>query len=317
MSSPDILVEVTELEKVYTIGLRRRRVTAVDGISFEVRRGEVFGIVGPNGAGKTSTIKILTGLSRQTAGCAKLFGRDVSEVDSRQSLGYLPEAPYFYEHLRVEELLHFYGSLHGMDPSTIRERSNQLIARVGLDHARGRQLRKFSKGMRQRAGLAQALINDPELVILDEPQSGLDPVGRKDVRDLIFELKQQGKTVILSSHILPDVEAVCDRVAVLHKGSLVEIGSMAELASKRTQAIDVIVEELDVSGTAGLPGLRMAQTRGGAVVLEFDPAHSVADIVAAIASRGGVVQSVTPRRENLEDIFLRDTYGADALAEEE
>ena len=312
------LVEVRDLVKTYTVGLRRRKVHAVRGLSFSVQRGEVFGIVGPNGAGKTSTIKILTGLMRQSAGSAELFGLPSIEVASRRRLGYLPEGPYFYEHLKPAELLSYYGRLHGMDAATLKRRIPALIERVGLSHAADRPLKKFSKGMRQRAGLAQALINDPELVILDEPQSGLDPLGRREVRDLIFELKGQGKTVVFSSHILPDVEAVCDRVALFHQGRIIEQGRLDDLLTERTYGYEVTLSGLSAEReehvARRIPGYIESERRGA--LLEVHVALEGYDLVAtaeAARALGARVEMVRPLREDLEQIFIRDT-GEPALS---
>lgn len=306
MGSPPI-VEVKDLHKVYRVGIRRKKFVGVKGVSFEVYPGEIFGIVGPNGAGKTSTIKILTGLMKPTSGYARMFGEPVDDIESRRRLGYLPEGPYFYEHLKAPELLRYYGQLHGLDSATMDKRIPELIARVGLSHATDRPLKKFSKGMRQRAGLAQALINNPELVILDEPQSGLDPVGRKEVRDLIFELKQQGKTVIFSSHILPDVEAVCDRVALFHKGEIKEIGSLDELMSRRTKGFEVITSGLKEDDLRQLTGLQHTAQRGELWELEFGADLDMAQAINEIVKSGGNIQSIRPLRDNLEQVFLRDT----------
>lgn len=307
MTGSPPIVEVKDLHKVYRVGIRRKKFVGVKGVSFEVYPGEIFGIVGPNGAGKTSTIKILTGLMKPTSGYARMFGEPVDDIESRRRLGYLPEGPYFYEHLKAPELLRYYGQLHGLDSATMDKRIPELIARVGLSHATDRPLKKFSKGMRQRAGLAQALINNPELVILDEPQSGLDPVGRKEVRDLIFELKQQGKTVIFSSHILPDVEAVCDRVALFHKGEIKEIGSLDELMSRRTKGFEVITSGLKEDDLHQLTGLQHTAQRGELWELEFGADLDMAQAINEIVKSGGNIQSIRPLRDNLEQVFLRDT----------
>ena len=307
MTGSPPIVEVKDLHKVYRVGIRRKKFVGVKGVSFEVYPGEIFGIVGPNGAGKTSTIKILTGLMKPTSGYARMFGEPVDDIESRRRLGYLPEGPYFYEHLKAPELLRYYGQLHGLDSATMDKRIPELIARVGLSHATDRPLKKFSKGMRQRAGLAQALINNPELVILDEPQSGLDPVGRKEVRDLIFELKQQGKTVIFSSHILPDVEAVCDRVALFHKGEIKEIGSLDELMSRRTKGFEVITSGLKEDDLRQLTGLQHTAQRGELWELEFGADLDMAQAINEIVKSGGNIQSIRPLRDNLEQVFLRDT----------
>lgn len=219
----------------------------------------------------------------------------------------MPEGPYFYEHLTARELLFYYGALFGMSKKALATRVDELIERVGLGHAHGRPIRKFSKGMRQRAGLAQALINDPELVILDEPQSGLDPVGRKEVRDLIFDLKRQGKTVILSSHILPDVEAVCDRVAVLHHGQLREVGTLHELTSEQNASIEILTRPMDPQSVDKLPHLKFQETRGQTLVLRFAGDADTRELIEALYALNAHIISVTPQKERLEDVFLRDT----------
>ncbi len=303
----EILIDVQGLTKTFTVGFRRRKVEAVKGISFQIHKGEIFGIVGPNGAGKTTTIKIITGLMRQSSGSVTLFGHPASDVTSREKLGYLPEGPYFYEHLKVEELLMYYGQLHGLPKSLVKRRADELIERVGLGHARGRPLKKFSKGMRQRAGLAQALINDPELVILDEPQSGLDPTGRKEVRELIFDLKERGKTVVFSSHILPDVEAVCDRVALFHKGELMKLGALHEVMNQNTKGVEILVSSLAHKDLPELEGLQHVLTRSSLLFLRFPPDINLSKTIVTLERAGGKVESVSQLREDLEDVFLKNT----------
>ena len=313
-SSPsEPVVRVRDLTKTFRSGLRRTKIEAVRGLSFEVGAGEVFGIVGPNGAGKTTTMKVLCGLIEQTSGEAELFGIPTGEVRSRQRLGYLPEGPYFYEHLNVRELLSYYGGLLGMTRAEVRARAPQLIERVGLGHAASRPIRKFSKGMRQRAGLAQALLHDPDLVILDEPQSGLDPIGRRDVRDIIFELKEQKKTVIFSSHVLPDVEAVCDRVALFHQGTIVEIGSLDELLQRRTRGYEVVAT--DVPPGVALTDLTERAERGRLVELHFAPGADLGRVAAELAQLGASLQSIRPLRDDLSEVFLRDTAAVPSPAE--
>ena len=223
------VIVVEGLVKTFSLGFRRTRVEAVRGVSFSVQRGEVFGLVGPNGAGKTTIIKAMMGLIRPSKGAISILGEPVPSVESRKRIGYLPEVSYYYDYLTPEEILDFYGRLYGLDRRTRRTRVGELLERVGLSDAVGKPLRKFSKGMLQRVGLAQALIADPDVVVLDEPQSGLDPLGRKDVADLIFELQEAGKTIFFSSHILPDVERICSRVAVMIEGRIVDIGPLEKL----------------------------------------------------------------------------------------
>src|SRR6185369_2454541 len=227
-SSPcDSVIELTQLTKDYETGfLRKKRVRALDHLSLEVRRGEIFGFLGPNGAGKTTTLKLLMRLIYPTSGGARILGRAIDDVETHSRIGYLPENPYFYDYLTGRELLDYTAALFGMPRDVIATRGQELLALVGLDSARAnRQLRKYSKGMLQRIGIAQALVNDPEVVFLDEPMSGLDPIGRREVRDLLLSLREQGKTVFFSSHILSDVEALCDRAAILSRGKLHRCGT--------------------------------------------------------------------------------------------
>jgi ABC-2 type transport system ATP-binding protein len=231
MTSAPVL-EVVGLFKTFRVGFFRKRVEAVRGVDFSVRGGEIFGLLGPNGAGKTTTLKVMMGLIAPTAGEVRLYGRKSSEPRARVGVGFLPENPYFHEYLTPRELLEFYGRLVGLDGATIRERRDALIEQVGLSDAARRPLKKFSKGMLQRVGLAQALIGEPKLLVLDEPMSGLDPIGRKFVADLISDLNGRGTTVLFSSHILSDVERLCSRVVILNKGLKVAEGSLSELVGK-------------------------------------------------------------------------------------
>lgn len=225
--NPAIVVE--GLSKTFRPPFRLKKVQAVRSITFTVNPGEVFGFLGPNGAGKTTTIKVLTGLIRPSAGRALVLGGPPSSIEVRARIGFLPEQPYFYDYLKPTELLNIFGRLFGLDRKTRQRRIHDLLDRVGLSHAKDRTLRKFSKGMLQRVGLAQALLNDPELLILDEPMSGLDPIGRKEVADLIASLKAQGKTIFFSSHILADIERLCDRVVILDRGVIKAEGRLDDL----------------------------------------------------------------------------------------
>ena len=223
-------IRLEELTKDYPVGFwRPRPVRALDGVSLDVKPGEVLGYLGPNGAGKTTTLKLLMQLIYPTSGRAEILGRPVGDVETRRRLGFLPELPYFYDNLTAEELLIYFGRLFGLSTSDARRRATTLLDRVGLGEARRRQLRKYSKGMLQRVGIAQALVNDPEVVFLDEPMSGLDPVGRRDTRELIAALRDEGRTVLFSSHILSDAEALCSRVAIMARGRLVATGRLTDL----------------------------------------------------------------------------------------
>ncbi|MDR1728966.1 MAG: ABC transporter ATP-binding protein [Acidobacteriota bacterium] len=236
------IVEIENLTKDFAVGFwKKRPVRALDRLNLQVNEGETFGFLGPNGAGKSTTIKLLMSLLRPTSGAARILGKPVSSTAMHQEIGYLPENPYFYDYLTPVELLTYAGKLFGLDGDELRKRTKSLIDDVGLGHAANRQLRKFSKGMVQRVGLAQALINEPKIVFLDEPMSGLDPLGRMDVRRIILSLKARGVTVFFSSHILPDVEAICDRVAILNKGQLQEAGKLADILKVGVTGHEIIV----------------------------------------------------------------------------
>lgn len=227
--SQETVVQTRSLSKVYRDFWGRQKVRALKALDLEVYKGEVFGLLGPNGSGKTTTIKLLLGLLFPTSGEALIFGKNSSDVAKNERLGYLPEESYLYRFLNAEETLDFYARLFDMPPETRQERVDALIKQVGLDKARKRQLQEYSKGMTRRIGLAQALINDPELILLDEPTSGLDPLGTREMKDMILRLKDEGKTVIMCSHLLADVQDVCDRIAILHQGELKELGRVDEL----------------------------------------------------------------------------------------
>lgn len=238
-------ISTKNLGKIYRVGFFMRQVEGLRDLSLEVGQGEAFGFIGPNGAGKTTTIKILMGLHRPTSGSASLFGVDVNESAARSRVGFLPERPYFYEHLSAREVLHFYGQLSGMESDMRADRIEMLLERVQLTRFADVSLAKYSKGMLQRVGLCQTLLHDPDLVVLDEPMSGLDPVGRALVRDLIIEQRDAGKTVFFSSHILSDVEAICDRVAILVAGELRESGPIDEVVADRDSLESVLVGEMN------------------------------------------------------------------------
>lgn len=229
VSSTEIVVETRSLSKIYRDFWGRQKVRALNALDLEIRKGEIFGLLGPNGSGKSTTIKLLLGLLFPTSGQALVFGKDATEVTKNERIGYLPEESYLYKFLNAEETLDFYGRLFDMPAQVRKERTEQLIQMVGINHARHRQLREYSKGMTRRIGLAQALINDPELIFLDEPTSGLDPLGTREMKDLILKLRDQGKTILMSSHLLDDVQDVCDRIAILHQGDLKELGRVDDL----------------------------------------------------------------------------------------
>jgi ABC-2 type transport system ATP-binding protein len=301
----EVVLRAEALAKTFHLGFLRKRVEAVKEASFDVHRGEIFGYLGPNGSGKTTTLKMLMGLVFPTRGHAEVLGRPVPNREAKRRLGYLPESPYFYDYLTSEEFLDLVGSLFGVPRRERRERARTLITRVGLDHAHGRPLRKFSKGMLQRIGIAQALMGDPELVVLDEPMTGLDPIGRKEIRDLMLELKREGRTVVYSTHILPDVEMTCDRVAMIFSGRVRNVGPLSELLTARLLATEICLRH-NVGTIPALPaGANLRKAPDGMMVDLPEGADVDAFMKAALAAGSSVI-SITPRHESLEDLFVRE-----------
>lgn len=313
----DRVVQIENIRKVFRVGFWGRRVTAVDQLSLDVRRGEVFGFLGPNGAGKTTTLKMLMGLIYPTSGQARIFGHPVGDPAAKAKLGFLPESPYFYDYLTSQEFLSFYGHLFGLWGPVLNKRVDELLELVGMTHARDLQLRKFSKGMLQRVGIAQALINDPELVVLDEPMSGLDPIGRKEVRDLIFRLKESGKTVMFSSHILHDAELLCDRVAMIMKGRLVACGPVTELIEQgATHQVEVVIDQLTPEGLEHLRPLSdKVVTQGGRVMVVLRSPQQVESALDVIRASKAKLVSLTPHKSSLEELFIREAKGLPAQME--
>jgi len=315
--SSDLVVETDQLSKIFRVGFWGKRVTAVDGLSLEVRRGEVFGFLGPNGAGKTTTLKILMGLIYPTSGQAQLFGREVGDPVAKARLGFLPESPYFYDYLTSREFLEFYGHLFGLWGAVLAKRVDELLELVGMTHAKDLQLRKFSKGMLQRVGVAQALINDPELVVLDEPMSGLDPIGRKEVRDLILRLKESGKTVLFSSHILHDAEVLCDRVAMILKGRLVACGRVTDLLDQgASHQVELVVDRLSPEGLDHLrPLTDKVVMQGDRMLVVLKSQQHVGGALEIIRAAKASLVSLTPQKGSLEDLFIREVEGHRSPAE--
>ena len=298
------VLEVSHLARSYRTNLSLKKYWILRDLSFSVEPGEIFGFIGPNGAGKTTTIKLIMDLVRPDAGSIRIFGESHRSVAVKRRLGFLPENPYFYDYLTAEEFLDFYARLFGFPRDLRRKKTDEMLERVGLANRRDRQLRKFSKGMLQRLGLAQALINEPEFVILDEPMSGLDPVGRREVRDIILSLKSAGKTVFFSTHILSDTELICDRVGILSKGDLKAVGRVSDLLGPQITHWEVAFSGIPPDS---LPGLsRVVSREGGRVLAASQDEKAMAQLVRAILERGGSLQSVIPQRERLEDIFLRE-----------
>jgi len=308
-------IDVRDLRKTFRTPLRRKKVEALRGVTFSVARGQIFGFVGPNGAGKTTTIRTLMGLLRPTAGSATILGHAIPSRAARFKVGFLPETPYFYDYLTVAELCDLAGRLFGISSDVRKKRADTLIERVGLARARTQSLKKYSKGMLQRAGLAQALMNDPDVVVLDEPMSGLDPIGRKEVRDLIVELRDQGKTVFFSSHILTDIEAIADQVAIVARGQLQAQGTPAELIQRTVLGIDVIVRiPADMDVGALTDGASRVRRHADELSLTLAPDADVDAWLSAARDKGAKVVAVTPRHETLEDLFMRQIAGADSSA---
>ena len=302
MSTPAI--EILELTKDYPIGFWPKRVRrSLDRLTLAVEEGEIFGFLGPNGAGKTTTLKLLTGLIFPTSGTARVRGRSIDDIGMHREIGYLPEQPYFYDYLTARELLDYYARFSPYSSRDRRERVNRLLERVGLATAADVQLRKYSKGMLQRAGIAQAILDDPQVVFLDEPMSGLDPVGRHEVRDIILELKKQGRTVFFSTHILSDAEMLCDRVAVLAGGKLQGVGALGEIVSLEVHAMDILFELRP--GHDLPPGRAENVTRIGARCRMEVPEAELYAALDELRRSEARILSVLPVRPTLEDYFLR------------
>src|ERR1700704_2284183 len=256
----EAVIEIENLTKDYPYGflqLKKRR--ALEGLTMQVQAGEVFGFIGPNGAGKSTTIKLLMGLIFPTAGSARILGKPVSDIEMHRNIGYLPEQPYFYDYLTAGELLDYFARFHDFGAAERRERVERMLKKVGLESAGRIQLRKYSKGMLQRVGLAQAILHDPTVVVLDEPMSGLDPVGRREVRDIILELKKEGKTVMFSTHILSDAEMLCDRVGVIVGGKLRGVGAPGQMVDMKTQGMEILFA---LTGASNAPLLAKATKTG-------------------------------------------------------
>jgi len=306
-----VVLKTEGLTKEYRTGFWRTRVRALHDLNLAVHQGEVFGYLGPNGAGKTTTLKLLMGLIYPTAGRASILGQDVQDVAVKAQVGFLPENPYFYDYLTGREFLHFYGQLFGLPYRDRRQRIDELLHAVGLSKAAELQLRKYSKGMLQRIGLAQALINDPQVIVLDEPTSGLDPVGRKEVRDLILDLKGRGKTVFFSTHIVPDAEMICDRVGIIVAGRLTRVGTLEELLGSEVERIEITASGFDEAVDSQIDqwSVRPPARHGDKVLFAVNTEKEASQAMEFLLGRGAAVHAVHPKRRTLEDLFLREVTG--------
>ena len=310
----DFAVEIEGLSKDYETGFwKKKRLRALDRLNLNVRPGQIFGFLGGNGAGKTTTIKTLMRLQFPTEGSAKILGHDISDVSMHARIGYCPENPYFYDYLTASELMDYFAQLFGFSAAERKEKSCELLTAVGLpERDWKRQLRKYSKGMLQRVGLAQALINDPEIVFLDEPMSGLDPIGRRDIRELIAGLRDQGTTVFMSTHILSDIEALCDEVAILQRGRLAASGSLQELLSAHaeTRALEISVEGISADTIKEqidfIAGASLAARPNGVNIQVLDEADIDA-VLRTTRAAGGRLLSISPVKQSLEDLFVSQT----------
>jgi ABC-2 type transport system ATP-binding protein len=307
-------IETEQLTKDYRVGFwRPRPYRALNALSLQVEAGEVFGFLGPNGAGKSTTLKLLMQLIYPSSGHARILGRPLGDVSVRQRIGYLAENPYFYDYLTAEEVLTYFARLFGMSAHDARARTTQVLDEVGIAAERRMRLRSFSKGMLQRVGLAQAIINHPEVIFLDEPMSGLDPLGRRDVRDLILRLRADGRTVFFSSHILSDAETLCSRVAILAQGTLMAVGRVNEIVAFEPKGWELIVAGVDAALEAYLaPRARALRPLAhGRYAVDLAGDAKPEQLMAELAAKGVRVESLNPVRDTLEDYFMQAVSGAD------
>jgi ABC-2 type transport system ATP-binding protein len=309
-------IEIENLTKDYPFGfLHLKKKRSLEGLTMRVEQGEIFGFLGPNGAGKSTTVKLLIGLIFPTAGTARILGKPISDIGMHQHIGYLPEQPYFYDYLTAAELLDYFARFHDLSGAERRERVGLMLKKVGLETARKIQLRKYSKGMLQRVGLAQAILHNPEVVILDEPMSGLDPVGRREVRDIILELKREGKTVLFSTHILSDAEMLCDRVGVIVGGKLRGVGAPDEIVGMEPLGMEVLFELS--SGAGHLPALLSKATKTGNRYRLQTCEADLLETLEQVRNAGGKILSVSQVKATLEDYFMnvvdRDRAQASAV----
>jgi len=300
------VLEIRNLSKSFRTGFWLKKTQALLNVSLTVRENEIYGFLGPNGAGKTTTIKTILGLIFPDSGSISILGKDYRDISTRRFIGYSPEQPYFYEYLTAYEFMKFYGSLFGIPAAELKKRIPMLLEMVGLSGKESLQLRKFSKGMLQRIGLAQALINDPKFLILDEPMSGLDPIGRREIRDLILALKKSGKTVFFSTHILSDVEMICDKVAIIIKGEIRREASLNELLTIDYNEVEIVFRTSDKT-------LKDELRKIGLLIKEMEDTSylivkksDISRVVDIIRDYRGEIVSIVPKRKTLEDLFIKE-----------
>lgn len=305
MKNTENAIEIRDLTVTYPKGLLRKPGRGVTGLTLSLEKGELFGFLGPNGAGKTTTIKVLTGLLQPTSGEARILGMDISNRKTRNAIGYMPENPYFYEYLTADEALAFYGGLFGMSKSECLNRGKELLDTVGLVNVERVRIGEYSKGMRQRLGFAQAVINDPEVLILDEPLSGLDPIGRSDLMRCMRDLNQRGKTVFFSSHILPDVEHTCTQVALINEGKLLELGPMQEILRTESQSVSLVVRADEQKiGEFECKDITVSKQASGLLCLEVPNYSRASDLMKKLTENNIHIVSLNPERQDLETFFV-------------
>ena len=305
------IIEIENLTKDYEVGFwKKKKVRALDNLTLQVESGQIFGFLGGNGAGKTTTIKILMSLLFPSSGTAKILGRDISDVKMHASIGYCPENPYFYDYLTARELMMYFGELFGFDVAKRKQKTEELLTKVGLEEISwNKQLRKFSKGMLQRVGLAQSLINEPEIVFMDEPMSGLDPIGRREVRELIAELREKGTTIFMSTHILSDIEALCDRVAIMRNGKLAATGKLDDLLmqSGETQSFEINVKNISAeslqNSISNIAGATVTGKANGANIHVLEESD-IEKVLQEMKKVGGNLVSIQPVKQSLEELFV-------------
>jgi ABC-2 type transport system ATP-binding protein len=308
------IVEIENLTKDYEVGFwKKRKVRALDNLNLQVEPGQIFGFLGGNGAGKTTTIKILMSLLFASSGSARILGSDIADVKMRSRIGYCPENPYFYDYLKASELMNYFGELFGLDAARRKLKTEELLTKVGLDEKDwNKQLRKFSKGMLQRVGLAQCLINEPEIVFLDEPMSGLDPIGRREIRELIAELREKGTTVFMSTHILSDIEALCDNVAILRQGKLAATGKLDDLltASGEQQSFEINVKNVSaevLQNEISTVASAIVYSKPNGANIHVTDENDIEKILQIVKNSGGKLVSVQPVKQSLEELFVKET----------